>query len=64
MKIDLIVPNMALYGNPEMMLLIKTVNQLIKQDLENARQFNDLRNKNVDLEKEVEYLKKAQRNLY
>jgi len=63
MTIDLIVPNMALYGNPEMMLLIKTVNQLIKSDTDHLRTQIKQNEKIAELEREIDYLKKAQRNL-
>ena len=60
--IKLIVPNMASWGNQELMLLTKTVNELIVADVDSRRQILDVRNKITDIEKELDYLKQAVRN--
>ena len=60
--IKTIVPNMAAYSDPDLMLLIKTVNLLIEVDVDRSRQVLDIHNKITDIQKEVDYLKKAVRN--
>jgi len=60
--IKLIVPNMASWGNQELMLLTKTVNELIVAEVDSRRQILDVRNKITDIEKELDYLKQAVRN--
>jgi len=60
--IKLIVPSMATYGDATLMLLTKTVNEIIKADMDNKSLINNLRNDITDIQKELEYLKKAVRN--
>ncbi len=60
--IKTIVPNMAAYSDPDLMLLIKTVNLLIEVDVDRSRQVLDIHNKITDIQKELDYLKKAVRN--
>ncbi len=60
--INPIVPNMASYSNEELMLITKRINQLIESDVDVRRQILDVFNKITDIQKELEYLKKAVRN--
>ena len=53
---------MAAYSDPDLMLLIKTVNLLIEVDVDRSRQVLDIHNKITDIQKELDYLKKAVRN--
>ena len=53
---------MATYGDATLMLLTKTVNELIKAEMDNKSLINGVRNDIIDLQKELEYLKKAVRN--
>lgn len=57
-----IVPSMAAYSDATLMLFTKTINELIKADLNNKHQLNDVRNTLTDIKKELDYLKKAVRN--
>ena len=57
-----IVPSMASYGDATLMLFTKTINDLIKADLNNKDQLNDLRNSLNDIKKELDYVKKAVMN--
>ncbi len=60
--IKLIVPSMASFGDATLMLFTKTINELIKAEMDNKSLINSLRNDLTDIQKELEYLKKAVRN--
>ena len=63
MSIDLIVPNMASYSNPEVMLMTKRINELINADRETTLQFVKVRNELAEIKKELKDLKNAWRNM-
>jgi len=53
---------MASFGDATLMLFTKTINELIKAEMDNKSLINSLRNDLTDIQKELEYLKKAVRN--